>query len=389
MSSGEAQAQVVDLTLVDDSDDDNNNSNLCEFSRFAHSACSSTKKSRRSSTRSSSERRRARKRDHIDDGETTTAVLPIACVSEGHQQQEGHLPKHSVKKSQETQGTKARRLCGKAAQNRLRFETTNLDNTGASSSFKAEPATFDSELPLGSQLLILFEDEAKAAGICNASQDPHSQHQQHPQDAIVNKRKNEDRSRSPQIVSRAEDLLQNLSTIARQGSALEEPEPTTAKRLFQQPPLIVEVQNTGDSATDSNMENNLTIRIAFLGNVSLGKSTLLNVVLGERYNPTSMKRTTSGVREFHLVPQLLSRKRKAQEFSSFQATAGGGSSGAAGENGDQDHVRIIRDKIHQDNEAQRELQTMDDPMVFRLKLREASWASNAMMSLWHLSMSPA
>ncbi|KAL7568234.1 hypothetical protein ACA910_004232 [Epithemia clementina (nom. ined.)] len=156
----------------------------------------------------------------------------------------------------------------------------------------------------------------------------------------------------------------NNSNLCELRSALEEPEPTPAKRLFQQPPLIVEVQNTGDSATDSNMENNLTIRIAFLGNVSVGKSTLLNVVLGERYNPTSMKRTTSGVREFHLVPQFLSRKRKAQEFASFQASA---SSGAAGENGDQDHVRIIRDQIHQDNEAQRELQTMDDPMVFPIE----------------------
>jgi GTP-binding protein EngB required for normal cell division len=44
------------------------------------------------------------------------------------------------------------------------------------------------------------------------------------------------------------------------------------------------------------------INIAIIGHVSVGKSTLLNAILGEKFSQVSKKRTTAGINHFHVSP---------------------------------------------------------------------------------------
>ena len=74
-----------------------------------------------------------------------------------------------------------------------------------------------------------------------------------------------------------------------------------------------------------------------------------------------MKRSTSGIREFRLSRMLLSKKRKVVDCINTHAV---GARGTA----DPGVVRDIRNQIHQDNEAQRGDDRLDDPMEFHIDI---------------------
>ena len=46
------------------------------------------------------------------------------------------------------------------------------------------------------------------------------------------------------------------------------------------------------------------IKIAFIGHVSVGKTTVLNAILRDKYGEVSMRRTTAGVNYFRICTQL-------------------------------------------------------------------------------------
>ena len=48
------------------------------------------------------------------------------------------------------------------------------------------------------------------------------------------------------------------------------------------------------------LNNNFVIRIGIFGCVSVGKSTLLNAILRNKYNEVSMRITTKGINHFIL-----------------------------------------------------------------------------------------
>ena len=50
------------------------------------------------------------------------------------------------------------------------------------------------------------------------------------------------------------------------------------------------------------------INIAIIGHVSVGKTTLLNAVLGDKFSEVNKRRTTAGVSHFHISPLLKSSK---------------------------------------------------------------------------------
>ena len=56
------------------------------------------------------------------------------------------------------------------------------------------------------------------------------------------------------------------------------------------------------------------IKIALLGNVSAGKTTVLNALLRDKYGEVAMKRTTAGANFFRINHQLRrNKKRKSTE----------------------------------------------------------------------------
>ncbi|CAB9505888.1 expressed unknown protein [Seminavis robusta] len=56
------------------------------------------------------------------------------------------------------------------------------------------------------------------------------------------------------------------------------------------------------------------IRVALLGHVSVGKTTVLNAILGDKFGEVSMRRTTAGINFFRIVPSTLATtEEKDQE----------------------------------------------------------------------------
>ena len=53
-------------------------------------------------------------------------------------------------------------------------------------------------------------------------------------------------------------------------------------------------------ATTASQQDDFAIRVALIGHVSVGKTTLLNAILGDKYSEVSMKRTTAAVNIFRL-----------------------------------------------------------------------------------------
>ena len=57
------------------------------------------------------------------------------------------------------------------------------------------------------------------------------------------------------------------------------------------------ITKTNEAASQG---DDFAIRVALIGHVSVGKTTLLNAILGDKYSEVSMKRTTAAVNIFRL-----------------------------------------------------------------------------------------
>ncbi|CAD7923516.1 unnamed protein product [Amoebophrya sp. A120] len=128
---------------------------------------------------------------------------------------------------------------------------------------------------------------------------------------------------------------------------------------------IAVLNNDRAAAGNSTQKEDVVFRVALLGNVSAGKTTLINALLRDRYGEVSKKRCTAGINFFHL--DLLagqSQSPNADAGAAAPSGRGAASSSARGTGGaghslsledelDQIDVQLIHQKITQANEVLR------------------------------------
>ena len=68
------------------------------------------------------------------------------------------------------------------------------------------------------------------------------------------------------------------------------------------------------------LEQAFEITIALLGHVSVGKTTVLNALLGEKYSEVSMRRTTSGINHFRISYDIKTSLSSDEDDKDFKST---------------------------------------------------------------------
>lgn len=94
------------------------------------------------------------------------------------------------------------------------------------------------------------------------------------------------------------------------------------------------------------------IKVALLGHVSVGKTTLLNALLGDKFGEVSRKRTTAGVNFFHLLSSRSSEKKSAHSTASSAAKKP--------EEGCTQRSKDVLKEITRDNEILRKSNTLQE-----------------------------